>query len=85
MDPGAMALMIPIFGMMIGGLAIFVRSHLGHALADRISGRTGPAPEFSEELRELRGEVESLRAELMETQERLDFTERLLATGKDDR
>lgn len=84
MDPGAMALMIPIFGILIGGLAIFVRSHMGHAIADRIAGRTAPPPEFEAELRELRTEVDSLRAELADTQERLDFTERLLASGKTD-
>ena len=84
MDPGAMALMIPIFGMLIGGLAIFVRSRIGHAIADRISGRTPLPPEFEAELRELRVEVDSLRSELADTQERLDFTERLLASGKEN-
>ena len=82
MEPGAMALMIPIFGILIGGMAIFVRSHIGHAIADRISGRTAPPPEFEAELRELRSEVDTLRAELADTQERLDFTERMLASGK---
>jgi hypothetical protein len=82
MDPGAMAMLIPIFGLLIGGLAIFTRSHLGHALADRIAGRTGASPALEVEVRELRGEVEALRGELIETQERLDFTERMIAGGK---
>lgn len=82
MDPGAMAMLIPILGILIGGVAIFTRSHLGHALADRIAGRTGASPWLEAEVRELRGEVEALRGELIETQERLDFTERMIAGGK---
>lgn len=52
MDPGAMAMLIPIFGLLIGGLAIFTRSHLGHALAERIAGRTGGSPDLEAEVRE---------------------------------
>ena len=82
MDPGAMAMLIPIFGLLIGGFAIFARSHLGHALAERIAGRSGDSPALEAELRELRTEVDALRGELIETQERLDFTERMIAGGK---
>ena len=82
MDPGALAMLIPIFGLLIGGFAIFARSHLGHALAERIAGRTGESPGLEAELRELRTEVDALRGELIETQERLDFTERMIAGGK---
>lgn len=81
MDPGAMAMFIPILGILIGGLAIFTRSHLGHALADRIAGRTGVSPDLEAEVRDLRTEVEALRGELIETQERLDFTERMISSG----
>ncbi len=82
MNPGALALTIPILGMLIGGFAIFTRSHLGHALAERISGRAGPSPQLEADVRELRTEVEALRGELIEAQERLDFAERLLAGGR---
>ncbi len=81
MDPGAMAMLIPIFGILIGGLAIFTRSHIGHVLAERISGRAGASPDLEAEVRELRTEVESLRGELIETQERLDFTDRMISGG----
>jgi septal ring factor EnvC (AmiA/AmiB activator) len=81
MDPGALAMLIPMFGLLIGGFAIFARSHLGHALAERIAGRT-ESPGLEAELRELRTEVDALRGELIETQERLDFTERMIAGGK---
>jgi hypothetical protein len=85
MDPQAaslLALFIPILGMMIGGFVVFSRSHIGRALADRIAGRSAAPPGLEAEVRELRGEVEALRAELTETQERLDFTERLLSAGR---
>ena len=81
MHPGEMALLIPILGMLVGAFALFIRSNIGHALADRIAVRTGGSSELEAELRELRGEVEALRGELNETQERLDFTERMLSGG----
>lgn len=84
MDPGALALLIPIIGMLIGAFAIFTRSHLGHALAQRIAGKAGSSPELEAEVRELRAEVEALRGEVLETQERLDLTERLLASSKQE-
>jgi len=82
MEPVAVEALIPIVAILMGGLLIFSRTRLGHALADRISGRAAAIPPVLEaEVRELRGEVESLRAELTETQERLDFAERLLSAG----
>jgi septal ring factor EnvC (AmiA/AmiB activator) len=82
MGPGReVVMLIPILGLLIGGFAIFVRSHLGHALAERIAGRSGASAELEAEVRELRTEVEALRGELGETQERLDFTERMIAGG----
>ncbi|NOT10119.1 MAG: hypothetical protein HOP28_18150 [Gemmatimonadales bacterium] len=80
--PPMFALMIPILGILVGGLAIFVKSHIGHALAERIAGGGQGSAVLQEEVQTLRLEVESLRADLIETQERLDFTERLIAAGK---
>ena len=59
--------------------AIFVlRGPFGRALAERLSGRSrGPAEEG--EIQELRADVDALRHQLDEVQERLDFAERLLA------
>jgi len=85
MNPGTLGVFIPIIGLMIGFFVVFSKSELGRALAHRISGRAGASPELENEVRELRGEVEALRAELGETQERLDFTERMLAGGKQER
>jgi hypothetical protein len=76
--------LIPIIGMLIGFFVIFSRSDLGRALARRISGGAEATDGFETELHELRGEVDILRTELRETQERLDFTERMLIGAKKD-
>lgn len=69
--------LIMIFG---GGTAIAISfSPVGKAIADRIRGhRAGsePDPQVYEEL-------DRVRQELTELQERVDFTERLLARGRE--
>ena len=66
-----------IFG---GGTVIAISfSPVGKAIAERIRGRTadpGPDPAVYDELERLRGEMAEL-------QERVDFTERLLAKQRD--
>jgi hypothetical protein len=60
--------------------AIFIsRSEIGKAFAQRIRG--GSDRDTQLQLEDLRQEVAVLRQELGETQERLDFAERLLAKG----
>ena len=60
--------------------AIFIsRSEIGKAFAQRIRGGTDRDTQL--QLEDLRQEVAVLRQELGETQERLDFAERLLAKG----
>ena len=67
-------MLIPI-SFFLSMAAIFVlRGPFGRALADRLAGRTD-----DREMRELRGEVDALRQDLSEMQERLDFAERMLA------
>jgi hypothetical protein len=59
-----------------GGTAICLAfSPVGRALADRIRGRHAE-PAYDPELL---AEVQSLRGDVVELQERVDFTERLLA------
>ena len=81
--------MLPIFGMIMGlvitcgviagGLEL-IRGPLGQALARRLQGRApGGALEVRQDVAELRDQVDALRAALEETNERLDFAERLLA------
>jgi hypothetical protein len=60
--------------------AIFIsRSEIGKAFAQRIRGGTDRDTQL--QLEDLRQEFAVLRQELGETQERLDFAERLLAKG----
>jgi hypothetical protein len=59
-----------------GGTTICLAfSPVGRALAERIRGR-GAEPAYDPELI---AEVQSLRTDVVELQERVDFTERLLA------
>jgi len=70
---------LPMSIMFVSLAAIFVlRGPFGRALADRLAGRSGGRAD-DHEVRELRGDVEALRHELTELQERLDFAERMLA------
>jgi len=80
--------LIPIFGMLTGvaitcaavfGLVKVAEGPLGQAIARRIQGhRAGADAEVQAELGELRSQVDTLRQQLEETQERVDFAERLL-------
>lgn len=90
MNPGEF---VPLFGMLTGlivtglffwsGVQVF-RGPIGQAIARRINGRSGDAlaPEIVDELRQLHEQVDALQHQLAETQERVDFTERLLAQGR---
>lgn len=81
--------LVPIAGMVTGlimtgmvtwGLVCIFRGPVGQALARRIGGH---ADHLEDEVLELRDAVAGLADELRETQERLDFTERMLAAGPD--
>jgi len=83
MNPGQLGVFIPILGVLIGGFIVFSRSEIGKAIAHRLSGgATSASHALEEEVRSLRGEVDALRGEMLEAQERLDFAERLLAAGR---
>lgn len=82
--------MIPLFGMLTGivttglffwGVIGVARSPIGQAFARRIQGKYGDRhdPELIEEISALRDQVDSLQQQLSETQERVEFTERLLS------
>jgi hypothetical protein len=82
MDRQTVAMFIPIVAMMIPIVAIIMNSKqkvakLSLEEARVRAGALGGGAE--EELGALRSEVEGLRQELTEVQERLDFAERLLA------
>jgi hypothetical protein len=68
--------------MFLSMASIFVlRGPLGRALAERLAGR-GPAMDSTERDR-LQAEVDALKHRLAEVEERLDFTERVLAKRPD--
>jgi hypothetical protein len=73
---GVLAILL-IFGG--GAAAILAYSPVGKAIGDRIRGHTahgGPDPDTLNEL-------ESLRQDVTELQERVDFAERLLAQSRE--
>lgn len=84
--------LVPIFGMVTGiittglffwGIVQVARSPVGQAFARRLQGRYGAAdPELLAEMNQLRDQVDALQQQLIETQERVDFTERLLTRGQ---
>ena len=82
MDKQELAVLIPVLAIFFLGLVVLSRTAIGKALARRIGGDETVPAALEGELRELRLELDALRGELMETQERLDFTERRLASGK---
>lgn len=76
--------------LIFGGGAMFLLaiSPIGRAVADRIrSGRPAPGDESVRHLQETQqailDDLESVRQELGEVQERLDFAERLLARQRE--
>ncbi len=82
-------LLIPLGGMVTGIIGIAAMSWagvrifngpVGQALARRIQGHhAGADPDVMNELLELRHQVEQMQQRLGDTEERLDFSERLLA------
>jgi hypothetical protein len=92
MGPEMPGEMIPLFGMVTGmiitvatifGVVQLTKGPVGQAIARRIQGRSREGDgEMRAELAELRERVEALRGTLEETQERLDFTERMLSQSR---
>jgi hypothetical protein len=68
-----------VFVLIIVAVLILTRSPVGEALSRRVAGEGRRDPEWMEAVEELQASVEDLREELRETQERLEFAERLLA------
>lgn len=76
MDAGSLAMLIPISAI-VGGVAVKIAKVMAQArMAD---------PNQSARLAALEDDVGHLRQELSEAQERIDFTERLLARQRTDR
>ncbi|MGH7531898.1 MAG: hypothetical protein ACREL4_01295 [Gemmatimonadales bacterium] len=78
---------VGFLGFMVGGAAAAVAlGPIGRAVGTRIlGGGAGTDPAVEAEIDALRFQVEDLRQALSETHERLDFTERLLASSTEKR
>ena len=84
--------LVPIFGMITGalvtaflvmGVVRVMQSPVGIALGRRIQGgRVDVDEELRSEVTYLREQVEDVQRQLGETQERLDFAERILSRQK---
>lgn len=83
MDKQTLAVMIPVLAVFFVGMSVLANTVIGKAIARRIGGDTtagrGALDAMHQDLLEVQAEVAALRQELSETQERLDFAERLLA------
>ncbi len=70
-----------------GSLFLLAISPVGRAIADRIRGTGGESNEVIERVKESQlavlEEVDALRQELTDVQERLDFAERMLAQQRE--
>lgn len=64
------------------GIAAFTVIRVARLIATR---RESPSADVTARLEELERGVQGLQQELAETQERLDFTERLLSTAREGR
>jgi hypothetical protein len=76
-DKQTVALMIPVMALAIPVVAIVFSSMVKIARL-RVQSQVSFPPEIDHRIAALEDEVGTLRRELGETQERLDFTERLL-------
>ena len=73
-----MALMIPVAAIVMSGLQKMWRLRVEEAKLRIHSGQAGS----SEEVEGLRSDVDALQRQISELNERVDFTERLLARGR---
>lgn len=71
-----LALSIPVAAIVLNGLYKIQKARLEET---RLRTQGGAAPEMQAQLDDLRDEMQQVRTELAEVQERLDFAERLLA------
>jgi predicted nucleic acid-binding Zn-ribbon protein len=64
------------------GIAAFTVVKVARLFATR---RESPSADVTERLEEVERRIQGLQQELVETQERLDFAERLLSTAREER
>jgi len=74
--------LVPITLFLTIGAVVILRGPLGKALGERLSGKHGALPQQGES-EALRAELDEMRYRLGELEERVDFTERMLARQKE--
>jgi len=79
-----LVVMIPVLTLSIGGLLVLSRSRIGEAVVRRIAGDSHH-PECEARIATLQDQVDGLQSQLNDTQERLDFAERLLTRVEESR
>ncbi|MDX2056199.1 MAG: hypothetical protein SFV24_00220 [Gemmatimonadales bacterium] len=84
MNKQALAMLIPIMALAIPVAAIIMGSLVKIAKFKAEGQRAGLPPDADARMAALEDDVHALRRELSETQERLDFTERLLAQRSEE-
>ena len=72
---------VMVFGT--GMLAVVAFSPIGKAIAERLRGHSAQQAPPSEDLDDVRAQLQSVQEQLSELAERQDFTERLLAKTRD--
>ncbi len=82
MDPGIIGVFIPIIALSGGTILIAMKMRYSHLQETRLSGGAEEVEQLTDVVNNLRGEVELLREEFLELNERVDFTERLLERPK---
>jgi hypothetical protein len=75
---------IPIWAMAIGGAVYVLRGPMGDAILRSIAADDAD-PEQAERSQEILQELDDLRVQVGELQERVDFAERLLAREREER
>ena len=84
--------LIPMMALSIPIIAILVKSEVGQSIADAIRHNSGAnegaaarreLEQMRADIEQLRTELEDVHAQLLESQERLDFAERLLVKPAD--
>lgn len=77
MDRHAIMAFIPIIFTLVVGVLLFSRTRLGRALATRLEGGALSSEQLTR-LDALENDVDLLRHQLAETEERLDYSERMM-------
>ncbi len=78
MDPGSLGALVPVAGIIVWGVVKVAKIQAESRAA-------GASPEAAGRLQALENDVGTIRQELSEVHERLDFAERLLAQHPTDR